>query len=83
MGNGGAMRTVLLANREGAVGKTLVAPTLASALARRGERVALADADRQRPARLAHAEGLSASTPSQIGSVPFDAAEAAEAAAAR
>ena len=41
------MKTVLIANRKGGVGKTLMAVTLASALANRGERVALADADRQ------------------------------------
>ena len=44
------MRSVLDANPKGGVGKTLIAATLASALARRGERVALADADRQRSA---------------------------------
>jgi len=42
------MRTVLIANRKGGVGKTLIAVTLASALAGRGLRVALADADRHR-----------------------------------
>ena len=41
------MQTVLVANRKGGVGKTLIAVTLASAMANRGERVALADADRQ------------------------------------
>jgi len=41
------MRTVLVANRKGGVGKTLITVTLASALANRNQRVAIADADRQ------------------------------------
>lgn len=41
------MRTVLVANRKGGVGKTMIAVTLASALANRDQRVAIADADRQ------------------------------------
>lgn len=45
------MRTVLIANRKGGVGKTLIAVTLASALANQGQRVALADADRQQSSR--------------------------------
>ncbi|MEM7056923.1 MAG: ParA family protein [Pseudomonadota bacterium] len=45
------MRTVLIANRKGGVGKTMIAVTLASALANRGERVGLADADRQQSSR--------------------------------
>ncbi len=45
------MKTVLVANRKGGVGKTMIAVTLASALANRTERVALADADRQQSAR--------------------------------
>ena len=44
------MRTVLVANRKGGVGKTMIAVTLASALANRDERVAIADADRQQSA---------------------------------
>jgi chromosome partitioning protein len=44
------MRTVLVANRKGGCGKTLVAVTLASALAARGRSVALADADPQKSA---------------------------------
>jgi chromosome partitioning protein len=44
------MRTVLVANRKGGCGKTLVAITLASGLAARGQAVALADADPQKSA---------------------------------
>lgn len=73
------MRTVLVANRKGGVGKTLIAATLASALARRGERVALADADRQRsaigwlerrPDSAAHIRGLDWGKASAIGERP-------------
>ena len=42
--------SVLVANRKGGCGKTVVATTLAAALAATGARVALADADRQRSA---------------------------------
>ncbi len=44
------MKTILVANRKGGCGKTIVAITLASALAGRGARVALADADPQKSA---------------------------------
>lgn len=73
------MRTVLIANRKGGVGKTLIAVTLASALANRGERVAIADADRQqsasawldrRPGDVARIRGLDWSRSSAIGDHP-------------
>ena len=44
------MRTVLVANRKGGVGKTMVSVTIAAALAAEGRAVALADADPQRSA---------------------------------
>jgi chromosome partitioning protein len=44
------MKTILVANRKGGCGKTVVAITLAAALAGQGRRVALADADRQKSA---------------------------------
>ena len=44
------MKTILVANRKGGCGKTIVAITLAAALAGQGRRVALADADRQKSA---------------------------------
>jgi chromosome partitioning protein len=44
------LKTVLVANRKGGCGKTMVAITLASALAARGHSVALADSDPQKSA---------------------------------
>ena len=73
------MRTVLVANRKGGVGKTLMAVTLASALANRGERVALADADRQqsslgwlnrRPKTVSQLRGLNWNKSADIGDNP-------------
>jgi len=73
------MRTVLIANRKGGVGKTMIAVTLASALANRGERVGLADADRQqssrawlgrRPADVPQIRALNWSKTKEIGEAP-------------
>ena len=73
------MRTVLIANRKGGVGKTMMAVTIASALANRGHRVALADADRQqsalgwlnrRPGTVSQMRGLNWSKSADIGDNP-------------
>ena len=73
------MRTILVANRKGGVGKTLIAVNLAAALARRGERVAIADADRQRsalgwverrPDTVARIRAIDWTKASQIGEHP-------------
>ncbi len=73
------MQTVLVANRKGGCGKTLVALTLASALAGRGASVALADADpqksalrwlKQRPAVAAVIRGVDWSKAGDVGEVP-------------
>ncbi|MEM7684578.1 MAG: AAA family ATPase [Paracoccaceae bacterium] len=74
-----SMRTVLVANRKGGVGKTMMTVTLASALANRGERVAIADADRQqssigwlnrRPLTVSQIRGIDWSKSSDIGEAP-------------
>jgi chromosome partitioning protein len=73
------MRTILVANRKGGCGKTMVAITLAAALARQGGGVALADADpqrsalrwlRARPADVPAIVGLDWSRAGDIGEVP-------------
>ncbi len=73
------MKTVLVANRKGGCGKTLVAITLAAALAGRGGSVALADADpqksalrwlKQRPPVLPSIRGLDWSHAGDVGDAP-------------
>ncbi|MEM6971965.1 MAG: ParA family protein [Pseudomonadota bacterium] len=73
------MQTLLVANRKGGVGKTMVSVTLAAALAHRGHRVAIADADAQqsalgwlslRPGDRPAIRGLAWEKSGQIGDVP-------------
>jgi chromosome partitioning protein len=73
------MKTVLVANRKGGCGKTMVAITLAAALAQRGGRVALADADpqksalrwlKQRPETAAPIGGIDWTHSGDVGEAP-------------
>lgn len=73
------MKTVLVANRKGGCGKTLVAITVAAALSARGGAVALADADpqksslrwlRQRPPIAAPIRAVDWTDPKDIGDAP-------------
>lgn len=73
------MKTILVANRKGGVGKTMVAVTLAAALAGRGQAVALADADGQksalrwlkaRPKDAATIRGLDWTRAGDVGDAP-------------
>jgi chromosome partitioning protein len=73
------MKTILVANRKGGCGKTVVAITLASALAARGGKVALADADaqksalrwlKQRPVGVPAIAGLDWTKAGNVGDLP-------------
>lgn len=73
------MKTILIANQKGGCGKTNTAITLASALAVKNYRVALADADnqksslqwlKQRPSNAAHIQSLDWRNEKSIGDAP-------------
>jgi chromosome partitioning protein len=75
------VKSILVANRKGGCGKTMVALTLAAALAGQGRRVALADADLQksalrwlkhRPAGVPAIAGLDWTKAGHVGEAPGD-----------